>query len=113
MQNRIRQLGYLALLTSALVGGWLNVFAADAPGMDATFAGGLQVTALHNHFFYDEPKVYFMHIGGQGEPEKLAGAVKGVWDAIKKVRAGNPQPAKQFPGKVPTEGKIAAAAIER
>src|SRR5438105_1533399 len=41
------------------------------PAMDAAFAGGLEVTALHNHFFYDEPKVFFMHIGGQGEPEKL------------------------------------------
>src|SRR5437762_6881159 len=50
-------------------------------------SGGLEVSALHNHFFFDEPKVYFMHIGGRGEPEKLAAAVKGVWDAIKKVRA--------------------------
>jgi len=40
--------------------------------MDAAFAHNLEVTALHNHFFYDEPKVYFMHIGGMGEPEKLA-----------------------------------------
>ena len=58
--------------------------------MDAAFAGGLEVTALHNHFFFDEPKVYFMHLGGQGEPGQLAAAVKGVWDAIKKVRADNP-----------------------
>ena len=39
--------------------------------MDAAFAGGLEVTALHNHFFFDEPKVYFMHVGGQGEPKQL------------------------------------------
>ena len=56
-----------------------------APAMDAAFAGGLEVTALHNHFFYDEPKVFFMHIGGHGEPEKLAAGFKDVWDAIKKV----------------------------
>ena len=31
--------------------------------MDAAFAAGLEITALHNHFFYDEPKVYFMHVG--------------------------------------------------
>src|SRR5207245_7029987 len=61
--------------------------------MDAAFEGGLEVSALHNHFFYDEPKVYFMHIGGQGEPEKLAAAVKDVWDAIKKVRSGHAVPA--------------------
>src|SRR5947209_12520076 len=81
--------------------------------MDAAFAGGLEVTGLHNHFFYDESKVYFMHIGGQGEPEKLAAAVKGVWDAIKKVRADSPQPAKRFPGKVPADGKIDGAALEK
>src|SRR6516225_6578713 len=41
------------------------------PAIDAAFAHGLEVTGLHNHFFYDEPKVYFMHIGGRGEPEAL------------------------------------------
>src|SRR5207237_3981298 len=53
-----------------------------SPAMDAAFANGLEVTALHNHFFFDEPKVYFMHIGGMGDPEKLAAGVKAVWDAI-------------------------------
>src|SRR4051812_24571313 len=62
--------------------------------MDAAFAHGLEVTALHNHFFYDEPKVYFMHVGGGGEPEKLAAGVKAVWDAIKAVREKHPGPAK-------------------
>jgi Domain of Unknown Function (DUF1259) len=66
------------------------------PAMDAAFAHGLEVTGLHNHFFYDEPKVYFMHIGGRGEPEKLAAGVKAVWDAVKKVRAENPKPATTF-----------------
>src|SRR5207244_2786038 len=67
-----------------------------SPAMDAAFANGLEVTALHNHFFFDEPKVYFMHIGGHGDPEKLARGVKAVWDAIKKVRAENSEPAKRF-----------------
>lgn len=83
------------------------------PAMDAAFAGGLEVTALHNHFFFDEPKVYFMHIGGHGDPEKLAAAVKGVWDAIKNVRKSQASPAKGFGGKRPTEGKIDAARIEQ
>ena len=47
------------------------------PAIDAAFAGGLEVTALHNHFFYDEPKVYFMHIGGEGDAQKLATPLKG------------------------------------
>jgi len=84
-----------------------------APAMDAALACGLEVTALHNHFFYDEPKVFFMHIGGQGEPEKLAAAVKEVWDAIKKVRKDAPEPATHFTGGVPKAGKVDAAVIEK
>jgi hypothetical protein len=81
--------------------------------MDAAFAGGLEVTALHNHFFYDEPKVYFMHIGGSGDPEKLAAGVRAVWDGIKKVRADNPKPATRFPGDAPKGGMVDAAGIEK
>jgi hypothetical protein len=84
-----------------------------SPAMDAAFAAGLEVTALHNHFFYDEPKVFFMHIGGHGEAQKLAAGVKGLWDAIKKVRQETPMPAKRFQGAVPKEGKIDAHAIEQ
>ena len=98
----------------AMVMGDTVVFQDEVtPAMDAAFAGGLEVTALHNHFFYDEPKVYFMHIGGTGEPEKLAAAVKGVWDAIKKVRAARPEPATGFGGPTPKPGRIDAAAIEK
>ncbi len=46
-------------------------------------------------------------------PVKLAAAVKAVWDAIKKVRAYQPQPAMWFAGAVPKEGKIDAAGIEK
>src|SRR5262245_21573896 len=42
----------------AMVMGDTVVFQDEVtPAMDAAFAGGLEVTALHNHFFYDEPKV--------------------------------------------------------
>jgi hypothetical protein len=81
--------------------------------MDAAFAGGLEITGLHNHFFYDEPKVYFMHIGGQGEPEKLAAGVKSMWDAIKNVRADLPRPASRFIGKAPQAGVITAGPLDK
>ena len=84
-----------------------------SPAMNAAFEQGLEVTALHNHFFFDEPKVYFMHIGGHGDPEKVAAAVKSVWDAIKKVRAENAKPATGFGGMAPQEGKIDAAPLEK
>jgi hypothetical protein len=98
----------------AMVMGDTVVFQDEVtPAMDAAFAHGLEVTGLHNHFFYDEPKVYFMHIGGKGEPEKLAAGVKAVWGAIKKVRADHPTPATRFSGSTPTSGEIDARAIEK
>lgn len=83
---------------------------ADA-AMDAAFANGLEVTALHNHFFYDEPRVLFMHIGGHGDAETLARGVRAVWDAIKRVRAAAPVPAKGF-GPVRKAGAIDAKTVE-
>jgi hypothetical protein len=98
----------------AMVMGDTVVFQDEVtPAMDAAFEGGLEVTGLHNHFFHDEPKVYFMHIGGRGQAEKLAAAVKGVWEAIKKVRGDLPKPATRFAGDAPKEGKIDAAVIEK
>jgi hypothetical protein len=98
----------------AMVMGDTVVFEDEVtPAMDAAFASGLEVTALHNHFFHDEPKVYFMHIGGQGDPEKLATAVKSVWVAIKKVRSEHATPRKLFAGDIPKEGKIDSSAIEK
>src|SRR5213596_428489 len=55
--------------------------------MTAALDNGLNVTALHNHFFFDHPKVYFMHIEGEGTVDKLAGAVRKVYDAAKQIRA--------------------------
>jgi Domain of Unknown Function (DUF1259) len=97
----------------AMVMGDTVVFQDEVtPAIDAAFARGLEVTGLHNHFFYDEPKVYFMHIGGRGEAEKLATGVKAVWDAIKKVRAETPKPAMRFAGPAPAPGNLNASAIE-
>lgn len=79
--------------------------------MDAAFAHGLSVTGLHNHFFYDQPKVYFMHIGGEGTPAQLAVGVKAVWDAVKAVRAAHAQPADGFGGETPSPGKLSADSI--
>src|SRR6266849_8625516 len=64
--------------------------------MSAALDNGLSVTALHNHFFFDHPKVYFMHLEGQGTVEELATAVRKVYDKIKEIRAANPQPKDSF-----------------
>lgn len=64
--------------------------------MSAAVDNGLNVTALHNHFFFDRPKVYFMHIEGEGATNRLASAVRKVYDKIKEVRAASPQPKESF-----------------
>ena len=58
------------------------------PVMDVALGNGLEVTALHNHFFWDSPKVMFMHIGGMGTEEKLAAAVGTVFTKIKETSGG-------------------------
>src|SRR5215467_1983134 len=61
------------------------------PVMSVALDNGLEVTALHNHFFWDTPKVMFMHIGGMGDEEKLASAVGKVFAKIKETSGGNGQ----------------------
>jgi hypothetical protein len=84
------------------------------PAMSAALENGLSVTALHNHFFFDHPKVYFMHIEGQGTVEELAGAVRKVYDKTKEIRAANPQPKDSFGGTaLPEKNSISAEPLNK
>src|SRR4051812_12109978 len=83
------------------------------PAMSAALDAGLEVTALHNHFFFDQPKVYFMHIGGMGDTRQLATAVKAVYDRVAQVRAGQAAPASGFQGDIPTPSTVSAGPIEQ
>ncbi len=77
--------------------------------MSTALENGLSVTALHNHFLFDQPKVFFMHISGAGRVEKLAGAVKKVYDRVKEIRAASPRPKDSFGGKaLPEKNNISA-----
>ena len=42
------------------------------PLISAALANGLEIGAIHNHFFYEEPRVFYMHIMGMGPPAELA-----------------------------------------
>src|SRR3954468_23993071 len=53
------------------------------PVMSVAFENGLEVTALHNHFLFDQPHVYFMHISGEGRLDQLATGVRKVYDKMK------------------------------
>src|SRR5712691_4470268 len=82
--------------------------------MSAALDNGLSVTALHNHFFFDHPKVYFMHIEGQGTVEQLATAVRKVYDKVKEIRAANPQPKDSFGGTaLPEKNSISAEPLNK
>src|SRR5437773_117644 len=65
-----------------------SVSSAFAAPPQASLDNGLEVTALHNHFLWDSPKVMFMHIGGMGDEAKLAGAVGRVFAKIKETSGG-------------------------
>jgi uncharacterized protein DUF1259 len=56
-----------------------------SPVMSAALDNGLEVTALHNHFVWDSPKIMFMHIGGMGPEQDLAAAVGKVFAKIKET----------------------------
>src|SRR5688500_968775 len=58
------------------------------PVMSAALDTGLEVTALHNHFFWDSPKVMFMHVGGMGDEAKLAEAIGKVFAKIEETKGG-------------------------
>jgi hypothetical protein len=73
------------------------------PVMSAALGNGLEVTALHNHFFFDRPRVMFMHIGGDGRAEDLARAVKVSMDKVREIRAAAPTPADGFGGPPPPQ----------
>lgn len=97
----------------AMVMGDLVLFQDEVnPVMSAALEDGLKVTALHNHFFFDEPKVYFMHIGGEGNVERLAAGVRKALDTVTEIRARRPQPASQFSGSIPKESSITGKTIE-
>ncbi len=98
----------------AMVMGDLVLFQDEVnPVMSAALDNGLAVTALHNHFFFDEPKVYFMHIGGESAVERLAVGVRKALDKVKEIRAANAQPSTQFGGPpFPTENSISGRIIE-
>lgn len=57
------------------------------PVMSALLDNGLEVTALHNHFFYDQPRVFYMHVHGHGTPANLARELKPAIDLIGKGAA--------------------------
>jgi hypothetical protein len=85
-------------------GGWVAMTRGDAgqqvlmgdlvllqdevnPVMSALLENGFDVTALHNHFFWDEPRMFYMHVHGHGAAADLAKRLKPAIDRIGKMNA--------------------------
>ena len=58
------------------------------PVMSALIESGLEATALHNHFFWDEPRMFYLHVHGHGTPADLARKLKPALDLIGKGGRG-------------------------
>ena len=86
-------------------GGWLALAKGDAgmhvmmgdlvltedevnPVMSALLENGIDVTALHNHFFHEQPRIFYMHVHGMGAPADLARRVKPAVDLIDRAASG-------------------------
>jgi hypothetical protein len=78
------------------------------PVMSALLHHGFEVTALHNHFFWEEPRVFFMHIHGHGKAVNLADQIKPAIDLI-----GHSKSAEAAPSQKPASDKPTALDTER
>src|SRR5262245_21583200 len=78
------------------------------PVMSALLDNGLTVTALHNHFFWDEPRMFYMHVHGHGKPADLARMVKPAIDLIGKNSNRSASPASS---PAPAQSTLDAAKI--
>jgi Domain of Unknown Function (DUF1259) len=72
------------------------------PVMSALLDNGFDVTALHNHFFWDEPRMFFMHVHGHGTASDFAQKLKPAIDLIGKSTS-NAAPSSP-PAAAPTNG---------
>ena len=66
------------------------------PVMAKLIDGGLQITAVHNHLLRANPATFYMHVGGHGDPAKMAGVIREALSASKtplSVAAASPTPA--------------------
>ena len=104
----------VAAPTALGFGGWLAMTKGDGgndvmmgdlvllqdevnPVMSALLENGLEVTALHNHFFWEEPRIFYMHVHGYGKSADLAHHVKPAIDLIGHVTPAPAQSASAQP----------------
>jgi len=67
------------------------------PVLSALLDHGIEVTALHNHFFFAEPRMSFMHVHAHGNAMALARDIKPALDLIPKPPVSPSAPAAAAP----------------
>jgi hypothetical protein len=82
------------------------------PVMSAVLKQGLQVTALHNHFFWEQPRIFYLHVHGMGRAADIATRLKPAIDVINQAiaRAGVPASAAS-PGAPSLDGAALAKIV--
>ena len=79
------------------------------PVMSAVLGQGLDVTALHNHFFWDTPRIYYMHVHGMGTAADLATKLKPAIALVDQAMAK----AASAPPPAAAAGSLDTAALAR
>jgi hypothetical protein len=77
------------------------------PVMSAVLGAGLDVTALHNHFSGDSPRMFYMHVHGAGKAEELAQKIRPAIDLIGR----DPFPPSGVAGTPLGDGPLTAARL--
>jgi Domain of Unknown Function (DUF1259) len=81
------------------------------PVMSAILQNGLDVTALHNHFFWEQPRIFYMHVHGMGSAADLAKRVKPAIDLIDQAAKKAPSATSTSP--VPASPTLDGAALAK
>ena len=81
------------------------------PVMSALLNSGLEVTALHNHFFLDTPRIFYMHVHGHGTAADLANKLKPALGLIGKPGGASSAPAA--PAGKPIQGTLDSAQLAK
>src|SRR3989442_4579543 len=82
------------------------------PVMSALLENGLDVTALHNHFFWEEPRIFYMHVMGRGKAADLARMAKPALELIGRIAPRHPHAASRRAAETP-RGKLNTERIAR
>ena len=70
----------------AMVMGDLVLLDAEiTPVMTRLLDSGLEITAIHNHILRASPATFYMHVGGHGDPEKMAAAIRAALSSASKT----------------------------